>query len=248
MGIRFQRLIFPPKFFKSEQDAALLLGAMAAMPAVTDAALPKQFIAPFSGPIPFLLLLAPAVAQRSWRRLIFGLLLPCPLLFVFMFFVLIINGRNELPLTVWALPWPVAVPWYDSMPIGWQGRALYDCGLFWALFALGMVALHKRPVRINAGLSILAGSLTIVAGTIFAVLLFRLSWGARVSGTFAKPLYTPTQYYTSLTLYFLSFACTPWFVHALYDKLIRRSAANTLRSSSNGISAECFGPDDDLTV
>lgn len=233
--------------FRREQDAAIPLGIVVAMILVTNAPLPKGQVTSLSRFVPYLLLLAPAIAHRSWRRLIATVPLAYALIVASFPFVLFINGRNELPLTVWAMG-GVGVPWYDSIEMGWQARALLDYTLLWLSFGLGMMVLQKTPVRAGLFANLLARLLAALAGTIFAVLLFRLSWGARVSGTFAKPLYTPTQYYTSLTLYFLSFACTPWFVHALYDKLVRRLAANTLRSSSNGISAECFGPDDDLTV
>jgi len=50
---------------------------------------------------------------------------------------------------------------------------------------------------------------------------------APVSGTFVKPLYTATEYYLSLGLFFLIYAGKPWFIHTVYGALTRWPADDT---------------------
>ncbi|NLV41273.1 MAG: hypothetical protein GXY15_08590 [Candidatus Hydrogenedentes bacterium] len=213
--------------FRSEKSAVILVGAASGTLAVFDMmtarhGLPDFPIRPFAFQAAFFL--GPVLAHRSVLRLCLAVALSLATVFLPLFLpLLFINGREELPLSVWSGLWQViGVPWYDDIPMTWQQRAAinFSGGMVW--LNIGFLLVRWRPgTGTTFGRRARAVALAVAAGTVVALALFRMSWAAKVSGTFCHPLYTTPELALSLVTYFLIFPLTPLVTLSVHDALTR---------------------------
>jgi hypothetical protein len=214
------------KLFQSEADATFFMSLITGMLMVYYAAQERAASELKPLLVSGLLLLGPALATRSWRRLLcaavfyIGAVFAGPSLYGVFF---VINGRESLPLTVWGAPtMAISVPWPSMPPNAWPYRALFMFGLFWAWIGTALVVMRQVPSVLPITQRLRAGVFAVVSGVALALVLFRISWAARVSGTFALPLYTSKAYYFSLTAYYVLYATTPCFILCMYDWLLNQ--------------------------
>ena len=215
------------ELFRSEKSAVILVGAAAGTLAVFDMmtashGLSHYHIRPFVFQMAFFL--GPVLAHRSMRCLC----LAVALYFATSFLPLLlpptfINGLEELPLNVWGGLWQIKnVPCHDDIPLTWQYRvaANFTVGMIW--LNLGFLFVRGLPgTGPTFGRRALAVALAVGAGAVVALALFRMSWAAKVSGTFCRPLYTTPELALSLVTYFLIFPLTPLVTLSVHDALTR---------------------------
>ena len=182
------------------------------------------------------LLLGPVIAERSVRGLVaiplgigitFCLLLACSLT---------INGRESLPLTVLITPGVLwAVPWYDDISLGWEARAYWGFVSYWLVIdvlVLGSRRFIKRLHVLPSNGQIGAAALAIAVSFVPAIVLYRLSWAYRLSGTRMYPLPNQSQltYYGSLLLFWLVFPVKMYSLNYVYG-IIPDRTAHSLRKT-----------------
>lgn len=223
------------RLFCTDRSAAVLTGTVAGLLAGFNAVLTRHSLPLLFFLLPVVLLLGPAIASRSPLRC----LAACGYVALFCnviapVIIPIINGRADLPLTVWgALFWATAVPWYDACSWGWPTRAIVDFAVYLAYLNLGITLLRqKQPLDTPLIRRMAATLCTILIIVPLSLILFRLSWGARVSGTFCHPLYTTTQLALSLTVYVAIFPLNTLGTILLRDRLLSLLSSPLTRSGS----------------
>lgn len=218
------------KAFSSPASAALLTGTLAAGLVLLEATQRKLgFGGLYALPTASVLLLAPGIATRSPKRVLKGFFLGLlwPLLSPLLLFTML-NGRLDLPLTV------LITPGIEAMQPGigttWQTKAILTFLCFWVFVDVVMLALRDRPIpkgqisdRIGkrperAALAAIAWS------NVVMVLLYRLSWEARLSGTFQFPLYSNLAHTRSLVIFACIFPLKAWLLNYLYDAFSLKKA------------------------
>ncbi len=220
----------PITLFGKPADAALLMGmlagAVALIPSMQVGGAPIMLSQLFVAP---LLLLAPGIAKRSARQMtggiIFGVLW-CAVTVCFVSPFLVLNGREQLPVTVCIVPGlPLATPWYDDLPYGWRTRAMAGFLWFWLWVDMSMILLRRSASpaaeipRVGESIGWAAATTTVCLGTIPVLLLFPLSWSARLSGTFQWPVCSHVDHALSLLVFFIIFPAKAWMTNALYSYL-----------------------------
>jgi hypothetical protein len=241
------------RLFSTYTSAALLTGVMAGFVAVLASvgARPRgMWIILSTLSVTPILFLGPGIALRSWKRLTMGIALGL-LLILFILFLnpLFLNGRLDLPLTVLISPWiRWAVPYYDDISLGWPARTLISFLCFW-LLADALILLLRRKSRCNdtrttalpAVRRVLAGAIAVSLSVCLAGCLYRLSWFAKVSGTFQLPLpdYSDLDYTLSVVVYGLLYPINAWLVNFLYNLFV---GWHNKRQTSKGAVARIGAP------
>jgi len=160
------------------------------------------------GPI---LLLIPGVVRRDLSVAVAGAaigLVASPLCTAIASSYAPVKAADVLPLAIYATPGVLVI--HGGISLGWQGKAFI--GLFSYLLPvdIGMIALHGlRPVRLRRGLR------AILASDLVVLLLYPLSWGARLSGRL--PLSSVTFEVISLAVLVLVFPAKYLVLNWVYD-------------------------------
>lgn len=214
------RPVFFEGFFSGYLEANFLAGTIAGILLAYNAALARSgFVSTYLF-ASFILLQGPAIAERSLRK--------CLGAIVYMFFALfiwttingvLISGRESLPITVWGACNPFIM--FGGGDHGWRAQALFVFALFWVWVSMGIIALHNNVSNDGAYKRFFAAMISIYVGILLALVLFRISWCAKVSGTFARPLYSESEFIFSLFVYGLLFAVVPCVVQYCYVRLLR---------------------------
>ena len=129
-----------------------------------------------------MILASTGLARRSWRELALGVALGIMGDWAMALFgsALCVNGRSQLPFVVRYTPnvfW--AVPHYDSLPFGWQFRALSAFGVWLACAGLIFCLLESHYSRLRG-----VRPVTFAAWLAVFLCFYRGLWFARVTGTF----------------------------------------------------------------
>ena len=215
------------RFFTNKAEVNFYAGLFAGLLMAYSVALPRDrsLFVTMLGSI--ILLQGPAIAERSWRKVMIAAQFMISAMIVGPFIyggAFVINGRHSLPLTVWGeCGICIGVPWYDDIPLGWQMRALISFALYWLWAGMGIIVLQKNVSNDGVYKRFFAAIISISVGILLALVLFRISWCAKVSGTFARPLYSESEFIFSLFVYGLLFAIVPCVVQNCYFRLLRNS-------------------------
>lgn len=178
------------------------------------------------------LLMLPGIVMRSWKRILGGfvagfILVPAMHYVGLAFWV---NGRETLPLTLFLTPGVgVATPYYDDIPLGWEARSVVGFVVFW--FIIDMISLRMREGATREGSKQFIQSVKQRAATyvpaslissLIVLILYPLSWGGKLSGTFHRPIHGLHAYVVSLAVFGLIFPAKLWCLNYLHYHLVRR--------------------------
>lgn len=214
--------------FRSNQSVALFAGLFFGAVLTVDVAIPRENNVPGYWILPALILfvVTPAIALRSPARILLGFVLYTLIKSPFYWITfpnLIIDGSVTLPLVVWDTPGTyVTIPASNQ---NWQWRVLFGVVEYWLYIDVVQVILRLpsfkplgRTLRCITWRHLGAIALSMIP----VMILYPLSWRAKVSGTEALPLYTQFEYYFSLATFFLIFPFKHWLLHCLLDRADRR--------------------------
>ncbi len=213
---------------RSNQSVALLAGIVFGAVCVVEAAVPTEdnVHALWTIIAMVLLILTPAITLRSPTRFFLGFviytLIKSPAYWI-TFPNLSIDESLTLPLVVWNTPGT-----YVGFPTShqdWQWRVLFGVVEYWLYVDIVQVILRLHSFRPFGQMMrrITWRHLGAIPLSMIPILiLYPISWRAKVTGTDLVPLYTQFEYYFSLTVFFMIFPLKHWLLHYLLDRADRR--------------------------
>lgn len=230
--------------FRSFQSVALLAGLFFGAVLTVDVAVPQEDNVPAYWIIIALalLILTPAVALRSPARILLGFvlytLIKAPSYWI-LYPALFIDGRVSLPLVVWDSP---SGPTTDlAISTNWQWRALVGLAVYMLFVDVVQVILRLPSFKPFGRMlrSITWRHLGAIALSMIPIMiLYPISWRAKVSGTDLVPLYTQFEYYFSLAVFFLIFPIKHWLLHYLLDRADQRKLDSNEEVKSTVVAQE----------
>ena len=169
---------------------------------------------------PVIMLLIPGIIFLCYKRIIAGFgiglfLIQIIWLITWLIVDTTINGRLILPLTVHIAPGvSICTPYYGN-EMSWQSSTITSFGLF-LFFANSTYLLLMHPLfklKLKTYFFAISASVIVVCG------LYPLSWGAKLSGTFRKPLSSPTEEFISLFIFMLLFPVNMFILSSIANKM-----------------------------
>jgi hypothetical protein len=207
-------------FFSGHLEASFLAGTIAGILLAYNAALARSGSVSTYLFASFILLQGPAIAERSLRKCLGAIMYMLFALFIWTTIIgVLISGRESLPITVWGACNPFIM--VGGGPHGWRAQALFVFALYWLWVGMGIIVFQKNLSNDGVYKRFFAAMISIAVGILLALVLFRISWCAKVSGTFARPLYTESEFIFSLLVYGLLFAIVPCAIQYCYIRLLR---------------------------
>ena len=209
-------------FFSGYIEANLLTGTVAGFIMVYDAGLARDgsYLLFMLGTV--VLLQGPAIAERSlWKSLAtisitFFILMICPMFYGRDFSIW---GFPSLPITVWSAHRIHLAQ--GGGAVDWELPALTSFAIFWLWTGMSMMLLKKTSSGLGRLRRFIATIVSVVSGTLLALVLFRMSWGIKLSESLAEPFFWNTETASSLLAYGLLFAIVPCVIQYCYFQLLR---------------------------
>ena len=189
---------------------------------------------------PVIILLIPGIILMCYKRIIIGFGIGLFLVqFIWLLTWLIIdttiNGRLMLPLTVYVTPGvSICTPYYDN-EMSWQISAIMSFGLC-LLFTNSIYLFLMHPLF---KLKLKSYFYSVLTSVVVICALYPLSWGAKLTGTFRKPLSTPSEEFISLFIFMLLFPVNMFILSYIANKMNKN--ANEI-ASPNGETADANSP------
>ena len=228
--------------FRTDGSATLLIGVITGMLVAYHASSPRLHLLGvfYYWFLPLGLILGPVLASRSIPRFCFALLSSLFYCYFVIHLTLPLNGRDDLPISVWGAPIAIITPFFYEIPLDWQTRALIDFFIFLVYCDVILIVLRRKE---KLGLPFVKRFFATICSVFVAVsvslILFRISWSAFVSGTFCRPLYSDTEFSFSLIVFSFIFPLNPYLVVLIHDGLLN-FCSGRFRSNTGPMQTENF--------
>ena len=218
-------------FFSGYIEANLLTGTVAGFIMVYDAGLARDgsYLLFMLGTV--VLLQGPAIAERSlWKSLAtipitFFILMVFPMLYGRH---LCIWGFTSLPITLWSAHRILLAQ--GGGAVDWELPALTSFAILWLWVGMTMTLLQDTASGLGIFRRFIATIVSVAAGSLLALVLFRMSWGTKLSESLAEPFFWDKKTIISLFAYGILFAIVPCVIQYCCVRLLRTKLCSS-RSS-----------------